>query len=558
MDAHRRTSTLRRVATTASLAALLIPAAAADAKAKRAQKKVKPPVITSVSPMEATVGDELTIRGKHFRKGKGRNSVGFKRDGAPIVFARSGLSTERMLVVRIPAKLEDVLYGGTPAKFSLRVLSARFGKDFTPDRLSPTIAPRPAGGGGGPTGPTGPTGPGGGGGGGNPPAFDPAGPQGDCDGDGVKNADESGDLDNDLLTDTLEDDELGTDLCDDDSDGDGVTDGYEYKSAVDLNDDEYQQPNTVLPYPGKRPYPNPLAADAETDYDQDVLTLSEEHGLWLRLGGRADDETPQSFAGKPLSYSDGLQYSVYAYCQDAGNHPGCGAGDANRRVPMLRADAYAKHASFLSWATTSGYGTVHLQNLDEVWWNHVARTPTDIRDANRDGAVAAGCGLPGEVLYFDFDCDGYLSDDERDEDADGLTNYDESHGRATPEYWTGCYDKEPAFPVAYAGTSMTSADSDGDGVRDGADDQDHDDLPNLMELSRMKASVAVGRPFGHDDTEQGQQCVPNENLDPELPHHPDDYGKVHPFDPCKPARSRGCTRHPLLGVEPGPHWWSLQ
>ena len=52
------------------------------------------------------------------------------------------------------------------------------------------------------------------------------------------------------------------DRCNADSDGDGVEDGYEYQSAVDLNDDEYQQPNTFLPYPGKRPYPNALFADA--------------------------------------------------------------------------------------------------------------------------------------------------------------------------------------------------------------------------------------------------------------------------------------------------------
>ena len=43
-----------------------------------------------------------------------------------------------------------------------------------------------------------------------------------------------------------------------------MEDGYEYQSAVDLNDDEYQSPNDVLPYPGKRPYPNPLFTDAGT------------------------------------------------------------------------------------------------------------------------------------------------------------------------------------------------------------------------------------------------------------------------------------------------------
>ena len=65
------------------------------------------------------------------------------------------------------------------------------------------------------------------------------------------------DDDNDLLLDDLEA-SIGTDPCRADTDGDGVADGYEYQSARDLNDDEYQQPNAFLPYPGKRPYPNPL------------------------------------------------------------------------------------------------------------------------------------------------------------------------------------------------------------------------------------------------------------------------------------------------------------
>ena len=38
---------------------------------------------------------------------------------------------------------------------------------------------------------------------------------------------------------------------------------------------------------------------------------------------------------------------------------------------------------------------------------------------------------------------------------------------------------ETPFHVTYAGTDIVDADSDGDGVRDGADDQDHDDIPNV-------------------------------------------------------------------------------
>jgi hypothetical protein len=184
------------------------------------------------------------------------------------------------------------------------------------------------------------------------------------------------------------------------------------------------------------------------------------------------------------------------------------------------------------------------------------RASFDVRDVNRDGQVSTGCF--GEELYFDYDCDQYLSDDERDEDADGLTNYDEAVGRMTPGYWTACYEKEAPFAIPYAGTEVTDFDSDNDGVRDGADDADHDDVPNMMELSRMAASVAPGRPFGHNDTD-GAHCKPAEGLDPKVPNHPDDYGKVQPFDSCDPAWwSRTCDRHPVIGAAADPNWWSLQ
>ena len=88
------------------------------------------------------------------------------------------------------------------------------------------------------------------------------------------------DDDNDLLDDATEN-RLRLVGCDMDSDDDGVEDGYEYQSARDLNDDRYQgDPNEITPYPAKRPYPNPLFADASVDYDGDSLTLAEEQALW--------------------------------------------------------------------------------------------------------------------------------------------------------------------------------------------------------------------------------------------------------------------------------------
>src|SRR4051812_33588616 len=141
MDAHRRTLPLRRVATVAALAAFALPAGQAEAKTRP-----ELPVITSVSPMRADVGDTLTIRGSGFRKGKGRNSVGFKRDGAAVVFVKADISTTRLLKVKVPARVEGSMtrVGTTklPTVFRLRILTTRFGAAFTSAKRSPTIGPK--------------------------------------------------------------------------------------------------------------------------------------------------------------------------------------------------------------------------------------------------------------------------------------------------------------------------------------------------------------------------------------------------------------------------------
>jgi hypothetical protein len=513
----------------AALAALLVPAGQAEAASKK--RKPKSPVITSVTPLKAGVGDTLKIKGRNFRVGKRKNSVGFKRDGAAVVFVKSDISTSRVLYVKVPKRLEKMMRieGGKPAatRFRLRLLAKRFGKSYTPTKRSPLISPATA---------TTPGAPGGGPGGTpvDPSKPDPRGPKGDCDGDGILNGDDPDD-DNDLLPDTLEN-KIGTDGCSPDTDGDGVQDGYEYQSAIDLNDDDYQSPNASLPYPGKRPYPNPLDPnDAKVDHDGDGLSLAVEQQLWLYTFNPDISKAKPTFLA-PLSYSAGEQYSQVKRDPVTG-----------RRVPTLAAAGYSKWQEFLTWAGANGYRQVALK--DNGWLGFTAGWHTyDILDVDRNGTVSAG-----EQFPLDHDGNGWLSDDERDEDADGLSNYDETVGRMQPKYWGGCYTAEPPYAVSYAGTSPTDSDSDGDGVRDGADDQDHDDVPNMMELSRMDASHL-------NDTEGGVLCKPSKTLPPpEDSHHPDVFGQVQPFHPCMPDRtSRTCPRVIDFGTTYGPDWWSLQ
>ena len=70
-------------------------------------------------------------------------------------------------------------------------------------------------------------------------------------------------------------------------------------------------------------------------------------------------------------------------------------------------------------------------------------------------------------------------------------------------------------------------------MRDGADDQDHDDVPNIMELSRTAASNrAVLIWCGNKDVPYS--AAPAQ-------------GAVNPYNPCLPyTDSRTCERHPSL------------
>jgi hypothetical protein len=105
---------------------------------------------------------------------------------------------------------------------------------------------------------------------------------------------------------------------------------------------------------------------------------------------------------------------------------------------------------------------------------------------------------------------GPIDDDVRDADGDALLNWQESSGPMVPGWWEAIYHEAP-YAETYAGTSPVDPDGDGDGVLDGADDQDFDGWSNLSELSRA--------------------------------HY-----RVQPFNPCLPDyNSPTCTKHPVIG-----------
>jgi len=347
-------------------------------------------------------------------------------------------------------------------------------------------------------------------------------PDGDCDGDKLVNRTDPDD-DNDGLDDGLEG-TIHTDSCKFDTDGDKVSDGFEHRSAIDLNNDDYRHPAVSLPYPGDRPYPNALdGEDAGTDYDGDGLTLGDEYGLWqysiTRPGGSTSLDAP--------SYSDGVKYSKYV--RDA----------TGIRRPALSATGYDRATEFTNWLAGSGYQTVQLPDENDEPGEHITRP---LLDFDRSGLPLDA----SESNFLDSNGDTFLSDDERDEDGDGLSNWVELHGFATPDWWKAVYNREAPFTITYAGTVATDEDTDGDGVRDGADDQDHDDYPNIVEVSRSRVS---GRGFDPP------------KLSKALADPSPWYGRVQPFNPCEPnVASRTCpTYRPVdkpYAPFDGPPWSS--
>ena len=289
---------LRRAAFVAALGALMVPAtagAAVHAEASAKKKKAKLPVVTRVTPMQVSIGQKLEIRGRYFRRGRNKNTVVFKRKRRQ-GHLRQGRRRHRQAAAADRAQRSSrprsprANGARVPTRFRLRVLAKKFGKRFTKASRSPIVGPELP-----------PT----------PAATQRAAADGDCDGDGDQERRRDGRRRRSHRRQhraELQDRPLQGRL------GRGRRqDGYEIQSARDLNDDEYQIAQSVLPYPEKRPYPNALFADSGTDYDGDSLTLGEEFALWSAYRDHAGLD--------PLIYSDGNQYSLYDR-DGAGHRPG--------------------------------------------------------------------------------------------------------------------------------------------------------------------------------------------------------------------------------------------
>lgn len=359
----------------AAVVAMLAPVAAADAATARTTY----PTITKIDPLNLAIGETMSVTGRGFVPGKNKNTVVFKRDKQRAIFAKAVTATATKLKVVVPEKLRPFLSkrsgADVPTKFRIRILARRFGKKYTALSASPVIAPvaRATDPVGGPVG---------------PPA--PVGPPPDCDGDKLAD-DVDDDDDNDHMSDAFEA-AIATDRCKVDTDGDGLSDFWEYQSALDLN-------LRALPYPGKRPYPNPLFADQNVDYDGDGMLAWQEHAMWLRYAA----------GGTSIYYSDGTQRS----------DPASGLTDDRRDVD---ADGLA------NWWEANGPG-------QRLWWSAMYENEIEYEVAYAD------------LDFLDPDTDGDSRLDGPDDvDHDGYSNADEmSRGNPLPDKYDASLPARPRW-----------------------------------------------------------------------------------------------------------------
>lgn len=407
-------------------AVLLLPAASAPA----ATTTSKYPVITKVSPKKLGIGDTMTISGKGFRKGKSKNTVVFKRDGGRAVFFKAtATATKTKIRIVVPAKLLPFLLQkdgvAQSTRFRIRILAGRFGKRFTTLKASPYIGPRAVA----------------------------VGTADDCDGDQIPNSSDSDD-DNDLLSDSIEEG-LKLDPCKRDTDGDGMSDGWEYYSALDLN-------GKAKPFNAAKPYPNPLfKEDGAVDNDGDGLVNLDEYTAWATFGQNK----------LPLNYS-------------GGNLASAGRGPVPDGMGYMDRDRNGFLSDFERDADGDG-----IPNMDEDGFQQSTVRLTQSQD-------------PNDPRFYDFGLfsEAYIQKvvEQTKDNPDSSTVCD-----GVNQVFFYCVDKFVKVSKVEA-LDWLSNDSDGDGIRDGDDDADHDDAPNMQEYMEELAT-----PFADRHYVQLDACYPS-------------------------------------------------
>src|SRR5262249_42578121 len=158
----------------------------------------------------------------------------------------------------------------------------------------------------------------------------------------------------------------------------------------------------------------------DVDYDGDGLHMIDEYRLWVAYGEH------KTSTGQPVAAPNGDNHLVLLY------------SDGKQYSRDINTVGYDKQQQFLATAGAEGQSHDILLNFDSGVVPGISGTGEDYdswfdTDPNGDSWYAPDGGITDvERYYYDRDYDTKLSDDELDEDADGLPNYFEAHGPMQP------------------------------------------------------------------------------------------------------------------------------
>ena len=349
-------------------------------------------------------------------------------------------------------------------------------------------------------------------------------------------------------------DAIGTNPCAADSDGDGVPDGYEYQSAVDLNDDEFQHPNTVAALPRQAAVPEPALRGRR-------------RRLRRRLADAQRRSTTSGSTPTSVTHTDPRDARRAVLLGRQAVHALAiipSGPDAGRHEPTLPRAATTSTTQFLAWARRNGYRTVLLDD-NAPWWDHAAvRNPYGLFDMNRDADARRSWRprrLPARRRPLLRPLRGRLP--VRRRARRGRRRPHELRRDPRP------HDARATGPAATRwrspGTSPTRGRATSTptptatACSTAPTTPDFDDVPNVMELSRNAAS-------GLDDTATAASATSSPSQPPLadglLASGPPTAGSTRSTPASRtpgrgPARARSST--PALGApfDDSPNWYSL-
>jgi hypothetical protein len=152
-------------------------------------------------------------------------------------------------------------------------------------------------------------------------------------------------------------------------------------------------------------------------------------------------------------------------------------------------------------------------------WKKYGDTSTLGNMLYNDGTQRSTGDHPATGFETDLNGDGLITDDEKDADHDGLANWVELAGPLSgQQWWSSVFKDEPPYKPEFAGTNFADPDSDGDGILDGADDNDHDGYTNREESDRESGLVHL-KYAAHLWVNPFNPCLPNQ-YSPTCSNHP--------------------------------------